>query len=130
MKNIIDDIKSYIERSVTLIASPLYIDQIPTAEGDAVMIRANPGQPVEVRYFDSSRTGAFPFSIYARSNDSGKAYNQLCDLMPILDMKGVQLTAETMVSIEPTSNPSLVLKTEAGEYTYIAGFQLDYHIGG
>ena len=80
MKNIIDDLSRYITSKTTLIATPLYIDLFPTPDGDAVMIRANPGQPVERRYFDSSRKGQFPFSVYARSADSGKAYNQLCEL--------------------------------------------------
>ena len=45
--------------------------------------------------------------------------------------KDVQPTDETLVSVEPTSNPSLVQKTEAGDYTYTAGFpaNLFYHKG-
>lgn len=126
MKNIINDLAVYIANATALIAEPLYIDMIPTDTGDAVMIRANPGQPVETRYIDGSRDGQFPFSLYCRSNDSEKAYNQLCDLMDVLDLQDVYLTDETLVTIVPTSNPSLVQKTEAGDYTYTAGFRLNY----
>lgn len=130
MQNIINDLASYITANTTLIASPLYIDMIPTSEGDAVMIRANPGQPVENRYMSGSRCGQFPFSLFARSPNSETAYNQLCSLIPILDLDEVQLTDETQVTIVPTSNPSLVQKIEAGDYIYTAGFRLDYFTRG
>ena len=126
MKHIINDLASYIVNATALIAEPLYIDMIPRETGDAVMIRANPGQPVETRYLDGSRDGAFPFGLYARSNDGEKAYNQLCDLLEILDLQEVCLTDKTVVTIVPTSDPSLVQKTEAGDYTYTAGFRLNY----
>jgi len=126
MKNIIADLAAYITEHSTILGQLVYIDMIPTDTGDAMMIRANPGNPVEVRYLDESRDGQFPFSVYTRSDDSGKAYNALCDLFPVLDLQDVQLTDETLVSVEPTSNPSLVQKTEAGDYTYTAGFRLNY----
>lgn len=126
MKNIIADIAGYISDHTALIAEPLWIDMIPTETGDAVMIRAIPGNPVETRYLDGSRDGQFPFSLYCRSNDGEKAYDQLCDLLPVLDLQDVYLTNETLVTIVPTSNPSLVQKTEGGDYTYTAGFRLNY----
>jgi hypothetical protein len=126
MKNIIADLAAYITAHASILGTLVYIDMIPTDTGDAMMIRANPGNPVEVRYLDGSRDGQFPFSVYARSDDSGKAYNVLCDLFKTLDLTDVQLTDETLVSVIPTSNPSLVQKTEAGDYTYTAGFRLNY----
>lgn len=126
MKNIIADLAAYITAHATMLGSLVYIDSFITESGDAMMIRANPGNPVEVRYIDGSRDGQFPFSVYARSDDSENAYNVLCDLFKTLDLTDVELTDETLVSVSPTSNPSLVQKTEAGDYTYTAGFRLNY----
>lgn len=126
MKNIIADLAAYITAHSSILGSLVYIDMIPTETGDAMMIRANPGNPVEKRYIDGSRDGHFPFSVYTRSDDSEKAYNTLCDLFPVLDLQDVQLTDEVLLSVEPTSNPSLVQMTEAGDYTYTAGFRLNY----
>ena len=126
MKNIIADLAAYITAHSTILGPLVYIDMIPTDSGDAMMIRANPGNPVEERYLDGSRDGQFPFSLYCRSNDGEKAYNHLCDILPVLDLQDVYLTNETLVTIVPTSNPSLVQKTEGGDYTYTAGFRLNY----
>lgn len=130
MKNIIADIAAYITENLTYIGDQVYIDLFPTPTGDATMVRANPGTPTEKRYFDGSRKGQFPFSIYARSDDGGKAYDLLCTYIAGLDLKDVRLTDETLVTIEPTSNPALVQKTEGGDYTYLAGFRLDYFTQG
>lgn len=130
MKNIIADLAAYITAHATILGTLVYIDMIPTDTGDAMMIRANPGNPVETRSYSKSRHGQFPFSVYARSDDSEKAYNSLCALINILDLEDVNLTDETLVTIEPTSNPSLVQKIEAGDYTYIAGFRLTYFTRG
>jgi hypothetical protein len=130
MKNIIADIAAYITAHASILGSLVYIDMIPTDTGDAMMIRANPGNPVETRSYSKSRHGQFPFSVYARSDDSGKAYDALCALINVLDLEEVNLTDETLVTIEPTSNPALVQKTEGGDYTYLAGFRLDYFTQG
>lgn len=130
MKNIIDDLAAYITAHASILGSLVYIDMIPTDTGDAMMIRANPGNPVETRSYSKSRHGQFQFSVYARSDDSGKAYDTLCELIKILDLEEINLTDETLVTIEPTSNPSLVQKIEAVDYTYIAGFRLTYFTRG
>ena len=130
MKNIIVDLAAYITAHSTILGQIVYIDMIPTDSGDAMMIRASPGNPVEQRSYSKSRCGQFPFSVYARSDDSAKAYDTLCALINILDLEEVNLTDETLVTIEPTSNPSLVQKIEAGDYTYIAGFRLTYFTRG
>ena len=126
MQNIISDIVGYIESKVTLIATPVYYDMFATASGDAVMVRAIPGDPGEVRYFDGSRSGGFPFSVYARSANSETAYNQLCQIIAALDMRNMPLTDELRVSVVANASPALVQKVEGGDYTYTAGFRLDY----
>ena len=125
MKLILDNIITFLTAKVVLY-SAVFIDMFPTIDGDSLMIRADPGRPVETRYMNESRAGQFDFSFYARSEDGKKAYEQLCDIQSALDLKMFPLTTLTLVSIEPTSGPSLVQKTEAGQYTYTAGFRLDY----
>lgn len=126
MQNIISDIVAYIESKVTIIATPIYYDMFATASGDAVMVRVIPGDPGEIRYFDGSRAGGFPFSVYARSDDGEKAYNQLCEIVAALDMKNMPLTDELRVSVAANASPALVQRVEGGDYTYMAGFRLDY----
>jgi len=130
MKLILADLSAYITAHLTVYSLPIYMNVFPTSTGEAVMMRADPGNPVETRYLDGSRTGAFPFSIFARSADSQKAYDQLCDMQSALDIADVDLTDETRVSIVPTSQPTLVQRTEAGESTYTAGFRLEYFTRG
>jgi hypothetical protein len=126
MQNIISDIVAYIGNNVSLIATPIYYDMFATPSGDAVMVRALPGNPGEIRYFDGSRSGGFPFSVFARSASSQTAYDQLCEIIAALDMTNMPLTDELRVSVEATASPSLVQRVEGGDYTYTAGFRLDY----
>lgn len=128
---IVDLIKTYIDDNFVLFAEPLMIDAFYDDISEAVLIRQEPSTAVDTRYLDKSRAGTFEFSLYARSESSKTANEQIRDLVEGLDLPGFEeLTDETSIKIQPVTGAVFVAKTDNNHYVYTAQFALEYFIGG
>ena len=97
------------------------------ADAEAIAFRALPSNQIETRYMDRTRVGKVIIEAYAKSKDAQAAFDQLETYVQLLDLPDdLNLTEETTIKAEPTTQVHFIQKTEQQEFIYAMTFNVDY----